>query len=98
MHAFGDASSVIRRLYPISADDTSHRVSPGSWPRLTVEPAPRPWCGPIFCAPCALTILLRTGSHPLIMSITIYDAKWSHVRVVPWVTLNVMSLHTFEAL
>jgi hypothetical protein len=32
------------------------------------------------------------------MSITIYDAKWSHVRIVPWVTLNVLSLHTFEAL
>jgi hypothetical protein len=51
-----------------------------------------------FCTPRAPTTLLRTSSHPLIVSITIHDTKLGHVLIVPEVALNVMVMHAFEAL
>jgi hypothetical protein len=37
-------------------------------------------------------------SCPLIVLVTIHDTRRGHVLIILWATLNVMSLHAFEAL
>jgi hypothetical protein len=103
-HILGSSFLATKQRHPVPSDNATRQVNPPS-PVLAHR---RPQCAAQvrasavahtdFCIPHAPTTLLRTGSHPLIVSITIHDAKLSHILIITGALLDVMSLHGFEAL